>query len=666
MFDYSIRKLSYLLLLLSLMASTLMAQDLTGDVSASDETVLFDSREETDEGEKEEVDLEKMQAELKTLKKDVEDLKKKTSWFNFKFEGSVKSTFGLSLWARWTHAQGYPYIDRDRPLTYGFDFENTLKMTMNLNNLVVFNKNEKFNNGTEISVKIKMLSMSPSTVEPTGRWYMMNAEDESGNQVKVYFPNYGETGSNMAFGQFQFVFEEARVRRILGTGFYINYDDVLSVHKYYGVDPMTNVLTLNHKYFNNGYLQDRAGGINDRAALYYAFDDKEYTPKSKEAEAVRYWSNSMLFRDPANPDTNQKPHGFSLGFEEDLSKNVYVKAEAGIASKDSFDPKYHLDSEIDIGFYVRGEAKLYKKNNFSFHPKLNLAFAFQTMTTADADPTWFSFSYGLGIPFKYQLPTGEKDYIELALNTNLATNYHLGTTAFMLSFDSKFNLLDNKLYLALPVQYSFKDGKGGFFRVGDERVKGKLPNNPFGDTTYVKLIDQLYETHIVNLGFEIGFDSNTLFGHLFQYKVKNSIYFSYMQPTILDYRPVPAEIFFYEILENDFIFHTAGAKITLFLNGGYGMARNARVIHSDSSFVYSYDVNNDQWNEGRGNVDDLWVDRWEMANVFNLEVGMVAQIVKNVEIGVGFYSPKLLAGARNPVGNQNSFGTFKIWTELKF
>jgi hypothetical protein len=183
------------------------------------------------------------------------------------------------------------------------------------------------------------------------------------------------------------------------------------------------------------------------------------------------------------------------------------------------------------------------------------------------------------------------------------------------------------------------------------------------------------------LGLTIGFDTKNLLGNLFELAITNKNYLNINQ---FYYTDAPAEIFFYEILENQFIFHPARfEKLVIFLNGSFALAYNARTIHSDTQLLYAYDPQTDTWDNMDSDylpyIDEsgalkyrytpadqaaLWQSRFS-GNIITFDVGMVMSIVKNVDFGVSYNAPKFLIGANNIIGNQQNYGIIKIWTELK-
>lgn len=644
----------FLVILIITFAFYINAQDST-DLLAEDLTVDVDENYDNDS----EIELKELQNQLTAIKKDIDILKKRTEWFTLKFEGSIKTIWGANLWAR-LNSKNEPYFDQNIPITSGFDFENNLRFTMNLGNKIVANSTSEGDKGTEVVLALTIKSLGISQIQPRGSWYVVDAKDDQDNQVEIYFPRFERGSSNILFGNLQIAIDEAKVKNIIGSGFFINYQDVMEVHQYYGIRGMVDVMKLNHEYFNNGYVKEDTTGDIQYASLYYSFDPKDYEPKSEIAEAVKIWSNSMLRIDPADSDYNQKPHGISFGFDKKLSEGFHFYIEAGASSKDAFDPKYFEDYNIDYGFFVKTEPKFFINDKFNFHPKLGLSIALETETTTDvtekADTEWSTFGAGLSLPFEFILPSGKKDKIKLEFNCNLNVFIKYAQVATMVSFFPEFTLLNNKLFFSMPIIYSFKNAdRGGFFRAGHEDIKW---------------LDQLYDDHILNLGFTLGFDSQKLFGHTFQYRVTNSIYFTYFKQWQPEFYPAISsfpreEVYFFDIIKNEFILNEIGPeKLAFFIEFGIGYTSNARLIESTTNLKYEYDRDNDIWIDTKDGEIMEW-KRWRESAVVSLKTGFNLDIFKNLSVGFSAESPKLLLGAINPIGNQQSFGLFKIWSEIK-
>jgi len=633
---------------------TIFSQDDEEDIeyySSDTSTILKDST--TKENQKESTtDILQLQREIDALKKDVKELKDKTDWFSFIFEGSTKVTYGVSLWAIGGTINSSPRFKQPLPIAHGFDFENNIRFKMDLGKKIVAQSKSPSEDGTEIIIKLKFDSLGLSKFQPQGGWYVVDATDDTGKKTQVFFPRL-DTSSNVLFGNFYIVLEEAKVNNLMGTGFFFDYSDVKTVHKYYGVEQMVDVLKLNHTFFNNGYIADTSDDTK-YDSLYYSFNPSEYSylhydansyePYSGVSEAMTLWSNGMLKRDPLNPNVNQRPHGFAFGFDKDITDGFHFFAEGGIASKDAFDPRYLEDSYVDYGFFARFSPKFHSKT-FVFDPKISLSYAFQTDATGDMDFGWSTFAAGLSLPFDIKLKTGKNDRLKFELNWNINAKFAIQNVATMISFLAELTLLDEKLYIKFPLIYSYKYGKGGFLRVGNENIK---------------FLDQLYEDYLFNMSLIAGFDSKTFFGDTFQYKVSNTIHFTAI------YFEYPAEIYFYEILKNEFILHNLGPeKITFYLDFTFGLARNARLIDSTTEFKYKYDSTLDTWVDVKNGEPMKW-KRWPGGNALSFELGVNFDIIKNLAVGISAESPKLLLGVINPIGNQSSFGTFKLWSEIKF
>lgn len=598
-------------------------------------------------------DIYTIKKELEALKKDIEFLKEKSLLFSFVFEGSTKVTYGVSLWAIGGTIKSSPSFKRPLPITHGFDFENNIRFKMDLGEKIVGQSSFSSEDGTEIIIKLKFDSLGLSKFQPQGSWYVVDATDDTGKKTQIYFPRLDAGESNVLFGTFNIILEEAKVKNLMGTGFFFDYSDVKSIHKYYGVEQMVDILKLNHTFFNNGYMADTSDD-SKYATLYYSFDPSEYSylhyeannyePYSAITEAMTLWSNGMLKRDPLNPKLNQRPHGFAFGFDKNLTDGFYFFAEGGIASKDAFDPRYLEDGYVDYGFFARFNTKFYN-NYFTFDPKISLSYAFQTDATGDMDFGWSTFASGVSLPVNIKLKTGKNDKIKFELNWNINAKFAIQNVATMLSFLTELTFLNEKIEIKFPLIYSYKYGKGGFLRVGNESVK---------------FLDQLYEDYIFNMSGIVSFDSKRLFGDTFQYKISNSLLFS------LIYFESPVELYFYEILKNEFILNNVGLdKIIFYLDFTIGSITDVRIVDSTTEFKYKYDSTLDSWIDVKNGEKMKW-KRWNGGAALSFSLGVNFYIIKNLSVGISADSPKLLLGVVNPIGNQQSFGTFKLWSEIKF
>ncbi len=583
------------------------------------------------------IQIAQLREEISTIRSEVEQLKAKSTLFDFTIGGSAKVIWGLNLWARGGDLDTVPAINTLTPVTHGFDFVNTLLFNMTLGKDIIARSGEKSYNGTQIDIELKINSMGISDMRPDGSWYVVDGFDDQGNPVKIYLPKFESGASNVYFGNFQLVLDKARVSNIFDMGIFINYSDVMEVHKYYGVNSMVEVLKLNHDYFNHGFAN---GG-----SLYYAFDDYDYDPIAEESEAVDIWSKSVLYLDPADPirsRANQRPHGVSFGYDSANMLSNYFRfyIEGGISSKDAFDPKFFSDLYLDYGFFVRTDLLIKDNKAFTFHPKIALAFAFQSDSVEDLDINAGKvFSSSISIPLTYQF--NQKDHINVEFDWSI--NYHIDRSAVttMIAFYPELTLFNQSFFVKIPFMYSFKNGTDGIIRVGHEDVKW---------------IDQTYDNHYFNLEFIIGFDSQKLFGDMFRYKFTNKMFYTHLKS---DTRNInfanqvpPGEHYFYEIIENMFSFYELGdstwsiKELSLYLNFGLGYTNNARIIRDGFSI-------------------DQYL-RWGENLALCVETGLSIVLMDNLSFGFSAESPKILVTAINPIGEQASFGLFKIWSEIKF
>lgn len=611
-------------------------------------------------------DIINLKNEIDTIKKDIEILKEKTKWFSFDIAGSIKTTFGAAIKANFNNSEP---TDSQTPtlnvsainkfFSYGFDFENKIRLNMNFGNKIVASSLNKLDKGTEISLEIGISSLGISKLYPRGSWYVVKGKDDQDNTVDIYLPRYENNGSNVYFGNLQVILKEAKVKNIGGTGFFINYQDVTEVHQYYGINGMPEILKLNHEYFNNGFVID-SSDYHKYASLYYSFDAEYYEPKSEVATAVKLWSNDMLRIDPLDPlfsKYNQKPHGISFGYLKDAAEGLNVYSEIAIASKDAFDPRYYEDDQIDLGFLAKLELKLSDKKMFEFYPKLATSFAFQTDLSDDVTVEFSTFANGLSLPFIFKLPkSGKDDKIKFEINWDVNLEVAYLKFANFLSFITEFVLFNNTFFMTYEVIYSFKNSnewanlqRGGFIRVGHDDVKW---------------LDQLYDDHILNFKSNIGFDSRNLFGTNFEYRITDTVYLAFFRPDIYsNFNQDHQELYLFNIFNNEFILNEIGPdKLAFFIEFGVGYTSYAKLVDSTFKYKYTYNRNLDTWTKNSDGED--WI-RWGDNVVMSLKTGFYVDIIKNLSIGLSVESPKLLLGALNPIGNQYTFCTLKLWSEIK-
>lgn len=568
--------------------------------------------------------IEKIEEDIKIIKNDITKLKESTQWLNFSLSGYARIAWGITF----DGPMYYMFYNSSAlRVAHGFDFDSNFDINFDINKTVFQTNNSEKNAEISFKFKTKTVKPAPYSYEPDGSWYMMDAVDDDGNEVKVYFPKYEDNDQPLRVGNIEFALEEAMIKNILGFGVFGNYSDVTQTQQYYGIEPMTEVLTLNHKYFNNGFINTNG---NRTGNLYYSFDNSDYEPNAKVSESVKFWTSDML-------SEYQKPHGFSAGIDNDITRNFNLYVEAGIASKDAFDPKYDQDKELDYSFFINAEP-LFHSGGFEFHPKLAFTAAFQTQTTGDYNTSWSTMNFALSIPIVIPFSKNSSNFLRLEINNNL--KHHIATqdTAYFFSFNPELSVLDGMLNFKMPIQYSYKNKTGGFLLVENANIYS---------------IDQIREEHIFNMGINIDFSTKHLLSETFEIKFANDLY-------ITSVNDLYTETFFYEILKTDFIFKNVPFlglsyyinKIALFVDFGFAVAHNARVesIFENDGELYRVTDN---------------TDRVEWTKVLDLKTGLEMEVIKNVLVGFSFYTPKILLDSINPVGNQHSNGTIEIWSEIR-
>ncbi len=594
--------------------------------------------------------FDKIEREIYSIKKELE-LLKRNQWFSFNIDASSRLVFGAAVITK----DGYN-LNRNMPVSLGFDFINRIKMSMNLGQTVV-SSSEVANNGTEVSVKLKFQSYRTEDLVPKGSYYTLDVTDDQGNKTQIYLPKYDNSGwTNMLFGNFQLVFEEIKVSNIAGIGLFVNYYDVKEVQKYYGVTTFADLIMLNGFYFDDVFFTDRSENYDPKRnrTIYYGFKSEKYDRYSyydydataTESVAVQFWNEYSLGINPTNSNGNQKPHGFSIGYEGKISQGVEPYIEFGGATKDAFDPQYFDDEQIDAGFFLEGAIHLYTKS-FSFYPKLALSFAFQTDTVNDVAPDsgYSTFSSSLNVPLAFQLPTGEFDRVNLDFSWSINTHFAYPSVATMFSFFPEFVLFNNKLSISIPLVYSYKYRQGGFLSIGNENYK---------------VLYQDAEDSLFNLGFIVNVDSRDRFGDMFQYSINNKIL---LAVNSVENRP---EVFFYEICRNTWSFNDIGPKrLSLYFEMGYALGYDIRLISAN----YHYNPYTRYWYDESDNNTIVNVntstERWHIANILRFETGMDMLIMKNLSFGFSIESPKLFLGLNTPIDQQRYFTTIRVWSEIR-
>ncbi len=560
-----------------------------------------------------------IEKDIEILKREIDELKSKTSFLDFKLSGGTKITWGINF-----NDNPFGFLGNaagTKQPVHGFDFENNIKLDLNLNNNVVTKKNSDYD-FSEVVFKFKMKTIRPVPYDYAplgGDYYVVEAKDQDGNPKLIYFPKNDEGGNDLVVGNFKFVLEQARLSNLLGTGFFINYADVTNVNTYYGIEPILDVLKLNHDYFNNKFY-----GKNN---LWYSFDYSDYEPEASSAEAVEFWSSNEL-------SSTQSPHGFSFGMDTSITNQFDFFIEAGIASKDNFDPVKNTDNIIDYGFFLKCEPT-FKTEQLLLAPKIHFGFAFQTQTVNDIGADWSSLNLAVSLPAKLQI--NDMDYASIELNTNYKRHIALADNAFMISLNPKLSILKNSLFINIPIQYWYKDGQGGL-----QEIKN------FSGVTYT----QIQEEHIFNVAFITGYKSNNFFSDNFEYKITNNTYLT----TLYDNE---VEFFMHNILKNEFYFYNVpflGSYVTmesfvLYTDFGYALAKDARYekyVQIDNS-----------------NVRVVSTEKLAQSNVLFGEFGFMMNFTPNMTAGFSVNSPKVNLDINDTIGNQNTYTTLKIWSEIK-
>lgn len=589
---------------------------LTGIIGLNAQVLRFNDKDEQTE------QINRLEKEIESLKNEVEQIKAKTSLLDFSISGSTKVTWGINF-----SDNPFGFLGNSgsaKAPIHGFDFENNLELGLNLNNSFITKGNNNYD-FSEILFKFKMETIRsiPYDYAPnSGDYYEVDAFDQDGNPVKIYFPKNDSSGNDLVAGNFRFILEQARLSNVLGTGFFINYADVTNVNKYYGVSLMVDVMEFNHNYFSHNF---RGNGN-----LYYSFDSGTYSPSAVISEAVNFWTDSELGK-------NQKPHGVSFGVDKQITNQFHFYIEGGLASKDGFDPKVNTDNHIDYGFFITTEP-LFKTEQFNFNPKIHFGIAFQTDTTEDRAFDWSSINLALSVPVK--LFISDIDRASVEFNLNYKRQNALNDNAFMFSVLPELNILKNAFNIQIPIQYWYKDGKGGFSKV--ENIEGSS-------------FEQLHEEHIFSSAIKLGFNSNNLFSDSFTYKVSNSSYFTTLHSNY-------TEFFFHNILTNQLHFLNLpflGTYVTmdsfiLYTDIGFGLAKNARL----EQLVKLDPAKNVVTRIPSG-------ERADHLNVLFGEFGFMMNFTPHVTVGFSMASPKVNLDVRDTIGNQNTYATFKIWSELK-
>ena len=593
------------------------------------------STKDTKEDVTSEMKLEELQKKLDKISTDIEKLKFQSSFLNFDIGGSLKVTWGINF-----PDNPFGFLagknDIKNPI-HGFDFENKLDLKLSLNNKYFNKKAGSSDDFAEINFKFKMKNIKPVPYDyrPTsGDYYEVDAKNQDGESVKIYFPRNDEdkNKAHLQVGNYEFILEQARLSNLLGVGFFINYSDVTQVNTYYGIDSSVETLKLNHDFLNHKFFNNKE--------VFFSFDYEDYAPESVIAESMNLWSDDML-------TDQQEPHGISLGYEGDISDNFHFLFEGGIASKDGYDAVENKDDTLDYGFFLKSEADIRTSKVF-VAPKVNFGLAFQTDTQKDEDNTWGTFSFSFDLPVQYKI--NKTDYVNIRNSFTCNTHFAHTNVALVYSLIPEINVLYNCLNFSLPIQYWFQDSDnksfgGGFYRV--ENLEHRV-------------YTQFYEQHIFNLAFVSSFRSNYLFGNTFELKIKNTIQSTL---TFSD----EEEYFFYDILRFQFDWNQvpfAGSyvvmeSVQLFHDFGLGVAHNVRM--AEIGQIYDDEKNT------TGKYYRLpSEERWEGGVLFNSKFGLNLNFSPYMSVGLAISTPSfLLSNPDNVIGNQNTYCTIELWSEIR-
>lgn len=593
------------------------------------------STKDTKEDVTSEMKLEELQKKLDKISTDIEKLKFQSSFLNFDIGGSLKVTWGINF-----PDNPFGFLagknDIKNPI-HGFDFENKLDLKLSLNNKYFNKKAGSSDDFAEINFKFKMKNIKPVPYDyrPTsGDYYEVDAKNQDGESVKIYFPrnNEDKNKAHLQVGNYEFILEQARLSNLLGVGFFINYSDVTQVNTYYGIDSSVETLKLNHDFLNHKFFNNKE--------VFFSFDYEDYAPESVIAESMNLWSDDML-------TDQQEPHGISLGYEGDISDNFHFLFEGGIASKDGYDAVENKDDTLDYGFFLKSEADIRTSKVF-VAPKVNFGLAFQTDTQKDEDNTWGTFSFSFDLPVQYKI--NKTDYVNIRNSFTCNTHFAHTNVALVYSLIPEINVLYNCLNFSLPIQYWFQDSDnksfgGGFYRL--ENLEHQV-------------YTQFYEQHIFNLAFVSSFRSNYLFGNTFELKIKNTIQSTL---TFSD----EEEYFFYDILRFQFDWNQvpfAGSyvvmeSVQLFHDFGLGVAHNVRM--AEIGQIYDDEKNT------TGKYYRLpSEERWEGGVLFNSKFGLNLNFSPYMSVGLAISTPSfLLSNPDNVIGNQNTYCTIELWSEIR-
>ena len=171
---------------------------------------------------------------------------------------------------------------------------------------------------------------------------------------------------------------------------------------------------------------------------------------------------------------------------------------------------------------------------------------------------------------------------------------------------------------------------------------------------------QFYEQHIFNLAFVSSFRSNYLFGNTFELKIKNTLQSTL---TFSD----EEEYFFYDILRFQFDFNKvpfAGSyvvmeSVQLFHDFGLGAVHNVRM----AEIGQIYDDNRNTTGKYYRLPSE---ERWDGGVLFYSKLGLNLNFSPYMSVGLAISTPHfLLSNSDNVIGNQNTYCTIELWSEIR-
>ena len=193
--------------------------------------------------------------------------------------------------------------------------------------------------------------------------------------------------------------------------------------------------------------------------------------------------------------------------------------------------------------------------------------------------------------------------------------------------------------MTLPIQYWYKTGAGGYAAFENELGL---------------LYEQKSEEHVFNIGLALNLATLSMISDNFEYKLHNAYYFTTAYHDSNEY-------FFHTVLNNTFVFYNVpflGSYVTmesleLFSDLGFGLARNMR---------YEEYIKNPITNQITRSSSK---ERYDSLNVLYGAFGLNLNFTPHMTLGFMIETPKFNLDPQSPIGNQNTYTTIKIWSELK-